>query len=97
MLVVVMMKMVVMVKMTSPFRLPHGVMLSVEKGVEVRLEIARRTSTFVMIGIVLCEKKCERKRQRQRTINKKRHRRFGIVFDLVGGKLLKLLDFFFNY
>ena len=63
MLVVVMMKMVVMVKMTSPFRLPHGVMLSVEKGVEVRLEIARGTSTFAIIGIGLCKKECERKRQ----------------------------------
>ena len=51
MLVVVMMKMVVMVKMTSPFRLPHGVMLSVEKGVEVRFEIAWRITTFVRIGI----------------------------------------------
>ena len=61
--VLVMMEMVVVVKMTSPFRLPHSVMLSVEKGVEVRLEIAWRTSTFVMIGIVLCKKECERKRQ----------------------------------
>ena len=65
MLVVVMMKMlaVVIMKMAPPFGLPHSVMLSVEKGVEVRLEIAWRTSTFVMIGIVLCKKECERKRQ----------------------------------
>ena len=51
MLVVVMTKVVVMVKMAPPFRLPHSVMLSVEKGVEVRFEIAWRTTTFVRTGI----------------------------------------------